>query len=157
MLPDLFACQSPALFLVLVLGEQAFSTDEEVIISEVCDQYSLTQPGCPPGLRAAGLNCSARMLMISLLNAPKSTAKCIQLCMFMPRATNSLLTITRKGGIVRVYSSLDLNLGERTGLFSPYTGLDVQIHNDTPVAETMLLHYSQIHPGFEYARLHMRR
>lgn len=52
------------------------------------------------------------MLMISLLNAPTAMAKCIQLCMFMPRATNSLLTIARKGGSVRVYSSSDLNLRE---------------------------------------------
>lgn len=126
-------------------------------ISEVYDQYSLTQPDCPPGLVAAGLNCSAHMLMISLLNAPTSTAKCIQLCMFMPRATNSLLTITRKGGCVRVYSSLDLNLGKSAGLFSLYTSLDVQIHTDTPVAETMLLRYLKIHPGFKNVRLHTRR
>lgn len=106
---------------------------------------------------AAGLNCSAHMLMISLLNGPKSTAKCIQLCMFMPRATNSLLTMTRKGGSVRVYSGLDLNLGESASLFSLYTDLDVQIHKDTPVAQTMLLRYLKIHPGFENASLHMRR
>lgn len=106
---------------------------------------------------ATGPNCSAHMLMISLLNAPTSTAKCIQLCMFMPRATNSLLTITRKGGCVRVYSSLDLNLGKSAGLFSLYTSLYVQIHTDRPVAETMVLRYLKIHPGFENVRLHTRR
>ena len=104
---------------------------------------------CPPGLVAVGLNCSARMLMISPLNAPVSSAKCIQLCMFMPRATNSLLTIARKGGCVRVYSSLDLNLWRSAGLFSLHTRLDVQIHTDTPVAETILRRYLEIHPGLE--------
>lgn len=94
---------------------------------------------------AAGLNRSAHMLMISPLNAPVSTVKCIHLCMFMPRATNSPLTITRKGGSIKVYSSLDLNLGESAGLFSLYTSLDVQINTDTPVAETMLLRYLKIH------------
>lgn len=75
----------------------------------------------------------------------------------MPRATNSLLTIIRKGGSVRVYSSLVLNLGKSAGLFSLYTSLDVQIHTDTPVAETMLVRYLKIHPGLENARLHTRR
>lgn len=148
MLPDMFVCLSQAYSLVLVLSEHVFSTWGEVIIFKVYDQYSLTQPGHPPGLMAAGLNCSGHMLMISLLNAPTSMAKCIQLCMFMPRATNSLLTITRKGGSVRVYSSLDLNLGESAGLFSLYTSLDVQIHTDTPVAETMLVHHLKIHLAF---------
>lgn len=92
------------------------------------------------------------MLMISLLNASTSTAKCIQLCMFVPRATNSLLTITGKGGSVRVYSCFDLNLGEGAGLFSFCTSLDVQIHTDTAMAETMPLRYLTTRPEAEKAR-----
>lgn len=69
--------------------------------------------------------------------------------MVMPRATHSLLTITCKGGCVRVCSSLDLNLGKSVGLFSLYTSLDVQIHTDTPAAGTMQPRYLKIHPGFK--------
>lgn len=108
------ACLPPAHFLLDVLSEQVFFHTGK--ISEVYDQYSLTQPNSPPGLVAAGLNCSAHMLMISLLNGAKSTAKCIQLCMYMPRPTNSLLTITRKGGCVRVYSSFRPKSGEKCWL-----------------------------------------
>lgn len=81
--------------------------------------------------------------------AQTSTSKCIRLCMVMPRATHSLLTITCKGGCVRVCSSLDLNLGKSVGLFSLYTSLDVQIHTDTPAAGTMQPRYLKIHPGFK--------
>ena len=54
MLPDVFACLSPAQFLIQMLSEQVFSTQGEVIISEVYNQYSLTQPGRPLGHMAAG-------------------------------------------------------------------------------------------------------
>lgn len=67
----------------------------------------------------------------------------------MPRATHSLLTITCKGGCVRVCSSLNLNLGKSVGLFSLYTSLDVQIHTDTPAAGTIQPRYLKIHPGFK--------
>lgn len=98
---------------------------------------------------ATSFTCPPAMAMLPLLNAPMSMAKCIQLCMVMPRATNSLLTITCRGGCVRVCSSLDLNLGKSVGLFSLYTSLDVQIHTDTPVAGTMQPRYLKIRPGFK--------
>lgn len=95
------------------------------------------------------INCPPCSLMLPLQNGPTSTTKHIRLCTVMPRATNSLLTITCKGGCVRVCSSLDLNLGKSVGLFSLYTSLDVQIHTDTPVAGTMQPHYLKIHPVFK--------
>lgn len=89
------------------------------------------------------------MLMLPLLNAPPFVAKRKRLCMVMPRATNSLLTVTCNRGCVRVCSSLDLNLGKSVGLFSLYASLDVQIHTDTPVAGTMRPRYLKIRPGFK--------
>ena len=93
------------------------------------------------------INCPPCML--PLQNGPTSMTKCLQLCIVMPMATNSLLTITSKGGCVRVCLSLHLNLGKSVGLFPFYTSLHVQIHTDTPVAGTMLQRYLKIHPGFK--------
>lgn len=95
--------------------------------------------------------------MISLLNAPTSTAKCMHLCVcvFMPRATNSLLTITRNGGCVRVYSSSGRNLGAGGRLFSLYTSLDVQIHNSAPLCGNPTGAWRR-HPAYETVIIALR-
>lgn len=122
---EFFFCRSCCLFrshachlLTFRLASQAFSSEV------VYDQRALTQPDSSPRDPGRGaLTRSAHMLMISLLNAPTSTAKRMHLCVcvFMPKATNSLLTITRNGGCVRVYSSSGRNLsrGGEGGLL-PY-------------------------------------
>lgn len=60
-------------------------------------------------------------------------------------------------GVSEFIQALNLNLGKRPGLFSLFTIGDVQIHTDRSVAETILLRYLKIHPGFENVRPHMRR
>lgn len=55
----------------------------------------LQSHGVPQGSR---FYCIDHMFMISLIHAPKSTLKHIQLCKFMPRSTNSLATVTCNEG-----------------------------------------------------------
>ena len=89
----------------------------------ICMQYITSQAFTNtarvyPRVQCRALKCFAHMSMISPYYVLMFIAKCIQLCMSMPKATSSLLTNSCNGGSVNVCSSLGINLGKSTSLFS---------------------------------------
>lgn len=109
--------------------------------SSIRSAFTYTAGAFPLGLVAAGPNCPAPYVNDLTLECPKrpqlNVYSCV--CACQEQQTASRQSLAQRGS-VGVYSSSDLNLGGKVlAYFLLYTSLDVQIHTDTAVAETMLL------------------